>query len=241
MRVLSETMKKIINHLKENWIRHGFETLVVTIGIFSAFMLNNWNENRIEQNITTSLFQNLLVSLKQDSTNIDLIISHLEKSVNAQEYILTNNYSTFAASLNSDQSFQLLLELRNGVISFFPRFGVYNLIVDNNYLKIIKSNQLREDLIDHYDYKYRRYKDGLLTFIHKQFGDWLIPLLTKNLACDFEFEGNYDQQKLENGYLELQETCRAIHGVSYATLDFLKEIQSSNNKLIKQIESEFNK
>ena len=32
-------MKKIINHLKENWIRHGFETLVVTIGILGVLHL----------------------------------------------------------------------------------------------------------------------------------------------------------------------------------------------------------
>ena len=39
-------MKKIIGHLNENWIRHGFETLVVTVGILGAFTLNNWSENR---------------------------------------------------------------------------------------------------------------------------------------------------------------------------------------------------
>ncbi len=41
-------MNKILNHLKENWIRYGFETLVVTVGILGAFMLNNWNQNRIK-------------------------------------------------------------------------------------------------------------------------------------------------------------------------------------------------
>ena len=39
-------MNAIIKHLKDNWIRHGFETLVVTVGILAAFILNNWNEER---------------------------------------------------------------------------------------------------------------------------------------------------------------------------------------------------
>ena len=39
-------MNKILNHLKENWVRHGFETLVVTVGILGAFALNNWNDIR---------------------------------------------------------------------------------------------------------------------------------------------------------------------------------------------------
>ena len=40
-------MKKIINHLKENWIRHGFETLVVVGGVLIAFSLSNWNQDRL--------------------------------------------------------------------------------------------------------------------------------------------------------------------------------------------------
>jgi len=39
-------MKKVIDHLKGNWIRHGFETLVVIIGVLGAYTLNNWNEGR---------------------------------------------------------------------------------------------------------------------------------------------------------------------------------------------------
>ncbi len=34
-------MKKIINHLKENWIKHGFETLYVIVGILMAFGLSD--------------------------------------------------------------------------------------------------------------------------------------------------------------------------------------------------------
>ena len=44
-------MKKIIEHLKENWIRHGFETLVVTVGILGAFTLNHWNEERKDRSM----------------------------------------------------------------------------------------------------------------------------------------------------------------------------------------------
>ena len=39
-------MKKIIEHLRENWIKHGFETLYVIVGILVALGLNNWNEKR---------------------------------------------------------------------------------------------------------------------------------------------------------------------------------------------------
>lgn len=56
-------MKKIINHLTENWIRHGFETLVVTIGILGAFTLNNWNEGRKEEIFERKVLNELRISL----------------------------------------------------------------------------------------------------------------------------------------------------------------------------------
>ena len=59
-------MKKIIDHLKENWIRHGFETLVVTIGILGAFTLNNWNENRKQRIIEKQFLYQLVDELKSD-------------------------------------------------------------------------------------------------------------------------------------------------------------------------------
>ena len=42
-------MKRIIDHLKENGLKYGFETLVITIGILGAFGLNNWNDNQKER------------------------------------------------------------------------------------------------------------------------------------------------------------------------------------------------
>ena len=39
-------MKKILTHLKENWIRHGFETLAVLVGVLTAFALNSSYEGR---------------------------------------------------------------------------------------------------------------------------------------------------------------------------------------------------
>ena len=38
-------MRKIISHLKDNWIQYGFETFVVVFGILVAFSLNNWRED----------------------------------------------------------------------------------------------------------------------------------------------------------------------------------------------------
>ena len=57
-------MKKILNHIRKNWIRHGFETLVVTVGILGAFTLNNWNEDRKSGKVELKILEELYAVLK---------------------------------------------------------------------------------------------------------------------------------------------------------------------------------
>jgi len=38
--------KKIIKHIRNEWYRYIFDTIVVIVGILIAFTLNNWNEKR---------------------------------------------------------------------------------------------------------------------------------------------------------------------------------------------------
>lgn len=63
-------MKKILNHLKSDWYRYGFETLVVTIGILGAFTLNNWNEER-KSKVKSNIYVNKLAAdIIADTVNI---------------------------------------------------------------------------------------------------------------------------------------------------------------------------
>jgi len=81
-------MKKIIDHLKENWIRHGFETLVVTFGILGAFTLNNWNENvkskEFEQNLALELYN----SIQNDLPSLERAILEAAKNKQSAQIIL---------------------------------------------------------------------------------------------------------------------------------------------------------
>jgi hypothetical protein len=79
-------MKKIINHLKENWIKYGFETLVVTVGILGAFTLNNWNENRKEKIRETILLTELAKNIE---SNINILEDGLETQL---QWIKEINY-----------------------------------------------------------------------------------------------------------------------------------------------------
>jgi len=67
-------MNRIIEHLKDNWIRHGFETLVVTVGIMVAFGLNNWNENRKNQVLEKGFLRNINIEFK--TNKIQFVARH---------------------------------------------------------------------------------------------------------------------------------------------------------------------
>ena len=56
-------MKKILQHLKENWIRHGFETIVVIVGVLIAFSLNNWNIKIRNKTLEEHTLKNLIIDL----------------------------------------------------------------------------------------------------------------------------------------------------------------------------------
>ena len=71
-------MKTIFIHLKENWIKYGFETLAFLVSILVAFSLNNWNEERkdriLEIEILSEIRQNLIQDVVHHNKKIDFLL-----------------------------------------------------------------------------------------------------------------------------------------------------------------------
>ena len=74
-------MKKIIDLLKHKWGEYVIEIVVITLGIFGAFILNNWNENRKEKQYEKSI----LLALKEDFLENQ---KELEKTLGRQNRVI---------------------------------------------------------------------------------------------------------------------------------------------------------
>jgi hypothetical protein len=135
---------------------------------------------------------------------------------------------------------QLLLDICNGVFSFFPKYGTYNSILSNNGLDIIKSNEIKTLTIDLYDYECQRYENMDKIIDHK-FQFELIPFMNREL--DFFWNGKgisnkVNMELLERKYDELILVCRDEYGVLSNGIDAIIDLQKSINKLIILINEE---
>ena len=63
-------MKKFFRTLKEKWAEYLFEMLVILIGVFGAFVLNSWNEERKKDRKLQKLFENVRADLLYDLSEL---------------------------------------------------------------------------------------------------------------------------------------------------------------------------
>ena len=143
-------MRKIISHLKENWIKYGFETIVIIIGILGAFTLNNWNENRQRSNLEIDNLRALYVDVSKNLFGIKDQISYDSTVASQNTYLLQlldNKKSHYHDSLAS------YFGESNMFAVFFPRNIAYNALTSEG-IDLISNKILLSNIVDVYDISY---------------------------------------------------------------------------------------
>ena len=72
---------KIFKHIRSKWFHYGFETLAVVVGILIAFALDNWNDERKQQELELKTLIELKNALQSD---LEDIIHNANRHKNAQ-------------------------------------------------------------------------------------------------------------------------------------------------------------
>ena len=71
-----------------NWKKHGFEYFSIFIAVLSAFVLNNWNENRRDSNSESKILIEIANGLEKDIVDTKLNIKGHKAGISASNYFI---------------------------------------------------------------------------------------------------------------------------------------------------------
>ena len=101
VKLVRPCMRKILIILRQNWIKYGFETIVVTVGLLGAFALEGWRENRKEEKELLEVYSIIADDLQNDALALDSILPKYKSSIALMLRILTEEV-TMEDWINND-------------------------------------------------------------------------------------------------------------------------------------------
>ncbi|MBT8294776.1 MAG: hypothetical protein KJN70_16030, partial [Eudoraea sp.] len=198
------------------------------------------NESRKISATEIESYSNLLRSLKKDSVDLVRVIELQIKSLETQNKVIQSQSFEIIDTMSANEITEMIYDIYNGAYSFFPKYGTYNSIVTNRGLDIIKSERIKSNLIDLYDYWCFRYEnvDNVLDI---KYHNVLYPFLQEEIGffvnSDFAYE-NIDVPRFEKGYYNLQLQCKNLNPLTNHSIRQLVNIQEKVNELILEISSQ---
>ncbi|MDO1500083.1 DUF6090 family protein [Winogradskyella maritima] len=216
------------------------EIILVVIGILIALSINNWNENRKSKKVANEIYLNLQNSLVQDSTEVQRIIKSQSKSLNVQKELILNQASQESIAFEDTNLSQLISDIGSGVYSFFPKTGIYNSIVSNNSMDLIKSKKVKASLVNLYDHQYERHAIMDAT-IENKYHFQLFPVIYKKIGYLQNVDENPDPLLFKEHYEELVAECRNVYGILNSNKNLLIQISKDIDVLLQLIRAELEK
>jgi hypothetical protein len=223
------------------------EIVLVVLGILIALSINTWNEKRKSDKVADEVYRNLLTSLEQDSLEVQRTIELLTKSLETQKKLITSTSPDFTNELDQSALDELVHDVFQGVMSFFPKTGVYDLIISNNSMDLLKSKKVKPLLINLYDFQYKRYQN-VDAIIDNKYHYHLGSVIRKKIGyigeynsdSEFQVVKRPDRRLFNENYDELVSECRDVYGILSTGNNYLIEIKSSIHELMELIRDEVN-
>jgi len=152
-------MKKTFTSLKENWIRYGFETIVITVGILGAFTLESLYDNMKTKETEYKLLNEMVSGLKNDISILDVNIAFHEGGARACQIIL----ESFEQDLSYNDSLSLYFAMTHNYTVFAPNKGAYESIKSLG-IEIIQNDTIRLESIRLYEQSYITLQENIVRF-----------------------------------------------------------------------------
>ena len=190
------------------------ELSLIVVGILLALQIENWNEQRKEQDFTRETLLEIKNSLETDAKHLESRITRLRSIANNMELISANAIHKEAGTQELNQSFSYL----SSFIALELKTGSYETL-KNTGLNIVKNSELRYELVNLYDYMYPR--------IH-----WM-------LDKEYNHPNETDYWPVFNKYVTYARKTKEQESYVVDIQDFDKLLQDP--EVIKSVRQKFNK
>ena len=138
-------MKRILTTLAQKWPEYLLEILVLIIGIYGAFALDNWNENIERRKKESILLKELNKEFISNKQQFEFILKKHENLYHASSKI-ADMFPIDPVHANLDTISKYLGQMEWGY-TFDPSQGVVNSIISTSSFDLISNDSLRAALI----------------------------------------------------------------------------------------------
>jgi hypothetical protein len=173
-------MKRILTTLSKKWPEYLLEILVLIIGIYGAFAVESWNEDKKNDKFESDILLFINQNLIKDSIALQSIYKENTKAIDAINRLLSPD-----AQQLSDDSIALYL----GAIINFDRFRPITSafeVLKSNGLNNVTNPELRVIISTYYDNDVLSILQSLMD-IEKSFNNDLVPWVKDHFE-DFDFK-----------------------------------------------------
>lgn len=145
-------MKRILSTLAEKWPEYLLEILVLIIGIYGAFALEEWKENRQDNKKQQLYVDRLIAESESDLQIFDSQIDFLKKGISSVE-----NFSRVLKDVNATDSSVVSAAreyFKYGSISPIFNFSrsTFDDLSSTGNLHVINNANIRDQLVKYYGY-----------------------------------------------------------------------------------------
>ena len=181
-----------------NWGKLGLELLVVFLGVSSGFLLNNWRERQMEQ----ELEQKYIAGFIEDvNNNIDQL-----EGLTASDSVWLKQAKINVTAINDNSltldSAEAMVKKIVAINRMEPHEGTYEDMTNSGNLSIIKNFELKSKIVDYQiALKEVRFVDD---YFYKYFNDFVMPFVISNfnvLSGHFEDENAYKNLEFTNAFV----------------------------------------
>ena len=218
------------------------EIALVMIGILLALQVNNWNESRKERVQEIKLYENLLVSLSADSTDVVKFSGLISAGMEAQKFFISNSYQELIENYTVQQLEDSIRSIGKIGASFFPRYSAYNQISNSGFQALLQSEEIKSKLLELYDRIYKRYLH-VDASIDEKSEFHLKPIIKGDLQIFYDRNNIqpasvFNIKKFEIFYPKLIREFSSILSTSGNALDSLRNSQEAIHELLSLIRDE---